>query len=250
MVGRDEVWNFRHPWYGSERAFFGDSFRARRLAAYAASFGAHDAEAGVGPEWRTLLRRFSAISVRDENSRRLVAAALGETPSLALDPCLQFPRAAAVPNAPESGEILIYGHGFPVWFQDAVRGFAVAVGAPLVSFGYQNDWADEQRIAEGPESFARAMAASRAVVTNFFHGCVFSVINRRPFAAALSPYRANKVSDLLHRLGLQSRLLDEDAPPWRYISALTEPPEAAVEERLARQRTASDRFLDRALSAP
>ena len=64
--------------------------------------------------------------------------------------------------------------GVAIRFQDAVRVFADAVRAPLVSLGYDNDWADEQRIAEGPEAFARAMGAARAVVTNFFHGCVFS----------------------------------------------------------------------------
>ena len=39
MVGSDEVWNFRHPWYGSKPIFFGDGLNADRLVSYAASFG-------------------------------------------------------------------------------------------------------------------------------------------------------------------------------------------------------------------
>ena len=39
MVGSDEVWNFRHPWYGGASIFFGDYCNADRLISYAASFG-------------------------------------------------------------------------------------------------------------------------------------------------------------------------------------------------------------------
>jgi len=47
----------------------------------------------------------------------------------------------------------------------------------LVSLGYANDFTDEQRIAAGPIEFARTMGGARAVITNFFHGCVFALIN-------------------------------------------------------------------------
>src|SRR5688572_26489918 len=90
VVGSDEVWNFHHPWYGGCPLFFGSGLRADRLTAYAGSFGNYDAAEGLGPEWAERLRRFAAISVRDENSRALVATALTQEPELVLDPCLQF----------------------------------------------------------------------------------------------------------------------------------------------------------------
>src|SRR5689334_3700424 len=34
VVGSDEVWNFRHPWYGSKPIFFGDGLRGSRLVSY------------------------------------------------------------------------------------------------------------------------------------------------------------------------------------------------------------------------
>ena len=72
VVGSDEVWNFRHPWYGSKPIFFGDGLKADRLVSYAASFGNHSAWDGIDPGWASKLQQFSAISVRDENSRVLV----------------------------------------------------------------------------------------------------------------------------------------------------------------------------------
>lgn len=245
VVGSDEVWNFRHPWYGAQPLFFGEARGVRRLIAYAASFGNHDAMDGLGGEWAERLKRFAFLSVRDGNSQKLIAEVLGDSPPVVLDPCLQFPSTAQRRDT-HSGEILVYGHGFPHWFQDGVRAFAKAARAPIVSFGYHNDWADEQRIAEGPEAFARAMGAARAVVTNFFHGCVFALINGRPFIAAPSDYRSNKVHDLLLRLGLQSCLMTPGSLPSDYGSALSAPPDPGAV--LGLLRGTSDKFLDQSLA--
>src|SRR3569623_2132122 len=51
VVGSDEVWNFRHPWYGSEPIFFGDGLKTDRLVSYGASFGNHSAWDGIHPAW-------------------------------------------------------------------------------------------------------------------------------------------------------------------------------------------------------
>src|SRR3982751_4387993 len=93
VVGSDEVWNFRHPWYGSQPIFFGDGLKTRRLVSYAASFGNHSAWDGIDPAWSRKLGRFSAISVRDENSWHLIRGATAREPEIVLDPCLQFPEA-------------------------------------------------------------------------------------------------------------------------------------------------------------
>lgn len=248
VVGSDEVWNFRHPWYSGKPIFFGEGLKTERRIAYAASFGNHDAASGVGDEWVERLQRFSALSVRDENSRGLIAGALGRDPPVVLDPCLQFADVAARPTAPQTGEIVIYGHSFPDWLIAAVRAFAHQVQAPLVSFGYRNDWADVQRIDEGPEAFARTMGGAGAVVTNFFHGCVFATINGRPFVSALSDYRTNKVSDLLNRLGLASRLMRPDSSAADYAQALSRGPDTETERRLRELRAASGEFLNTALA--
>ncbi len=247
LIGSDEVWNFRHPWYGSRSIFFGEGLRTRRLASYAASFGNHDAEHGIDPSWAAKLARFDALSVRDENSRRLVRQGVNREPTLVLDPCLQFPP----PTAPVAGEapyLAVYGHSFPDWFAAAVRGWAVANGRRVLSIGYRNDWADEQRIEAGPEEFSGLMAGADAVATNFFHGCVFAMHYQRPFVTAPSAYRFNKVRDLTQGLAAGRHVVTEATAAETYGELLGAPLDGAIGERIVAMRAQSSAYLASALA--
>src|SRR3546814_8753818 len=99
VIGSDEVWNLRHPWYGGYPIFYGSGLRTEKLVSYAASFGNHNASDGLDSDWADKLRNFAGISVRDENSRQLIRDALGQEPELVLDPCLQFPAEIQTPRS-------------------------------------------------------------------------------------------------------------------------------------------------------
>jgi hypothetical protein len=248
VVGSDEVWNFRHPWFGSQPIFFGDQLRAKRLVSYAASFGNHSASDGIHADWARKLDRFSALSVRDENSLRLVRNGAGREPALVLDPCLMFPQPAKAPaNGDARRYALVYGHGFPTWLQQRVRRWADDRGLSLVSIGYRNEWADEQAIDAGPIEFAETMAGSAAVITNFFHGCVFALINGKPWISAPSAYRSIKIPDLVSILGAGDRLVDEATPFASLSEQLGTPIKRNVASRIAELRQRSEAYLDAAL---
>lgn len=245
VVGSDEVWNLRHPWYGGAPLFFGEGLKAQRVAAYAASFGNQNASEGLDPSWAGKLQNFARLSVRDENSRRLVRNAMGHEPSIVLDPCLQFGSLTAPENAVrEDGRVLVYGHSFPGWYQQTVRQHAKARGLRLVSIGYRNDWADEQVLTAGPEEFAQAMAEASVVATNFFHGCVFAILNGKPFLCAGSEYRFNKISDLLAMLGAGERLATEDTPEHECARLLDEPLSTAATRSINELREVSSAYID------
>lgn len=246
VVGSDEVWNFRHPWYGSKPIFFGDGLRTRRLVSYAASFGNHSAWHGMHPAWARKLRRFSALSVRDENSWHLVRGGTKREPELVLDPCLLFPDPAKM-AANESGYAVVYGHGFPKWLSGLVQRWSDRRELRLISIGYSNDFADEQRVAIGPTEFARLMSGASGVITNFFHGCVFALLNSKPWATAPSDYRSIKIPDLTAMLGAEHRLVDEEATDSTFADLLETPIQVRVEARVDELRARSDAYLDAAL---
>jgi hypothetical protein len=249
VVGSDEVWNLAHPWYGGEKLFYGVGVRSPRLVSYAASFGSYSCHWGIHDYWAKQLTRFDSISVRDENSYWLIHGSTGTEPQLVLDPCLQFPEAISRAGTLDSRPyLLVYGHGFPDALKAAARTFADKYRLRLVSIGYRNGFADEQLLDAGPIEFARTMAGARAVVTNFFHGCVFSLVNSKPFATAVSDYRSNKIRDLMNMLGLGGRIVDSGCSKRRVADLLSSPPPASAGDRLAELRVRSDRFLNAALS--
>jgi transposase/polysaccharide pyruvyl transferase WcaK-like protein len=247
VVGSDEVWNFRHPWYGSKPIFFGDGLNAGRLVSYGASFGNHSAWDGMHPEWARKLDRFSALSVRDENSWHLVRGGIGREAELVLDPCLLFPPRVRRAPAP-SPYALVYGYGFPPWLKSLAREWARNAGVRLVSVGYSNDFADEQRISDGPVEFAQLMAGARAVITNFFHGCVFALLNGKPWATAPSEYRSIKIPELAATVGAGHRLVGEGTSERVFAELLDTPIKEQVNARIAQLRAHSEAYLDAALS--
>ena len=248
VVGSDEVWNFRHPWYGSKPIFFGDGLNAGRLVSYGASFGNHSAWDGMDPEWADKLDRFSALSVRDENSWHLVRGSIGREAEIVIDPCLLFPPVETSAPVEPRPYALVYGHGFPRWLKSRARRWAHRAGVRLVSIGYSNDFADEQRIGDGPLEFARQMAGARAVITNFFHGCVFALLNGKPWATVPSDYRSIKIPDLAATLGATHRLVDQSTSDRALDKLLDTPVKPQVEKRISELRASSEAFLDAALS--
>lgn len=243
VVGSDEVWNLQHPFYCGQTLFFGHGLEDVRHLAYAASFGSYDAGRGLGEPWASWLRAFSSITVRDENSQRLVATATGAEPPVVADPCLlRAPSPEGPWRGPDEPFVAVYGHNFSDGFATAVRSWASERGLLLVSVGYRNDWADRQWLAAGPHDFAHCMARATAVATNFFHGAVFSLAFERPLAAESSEYRANKLRSLLRLVAAEDRLAPADV-----AAALDAPLSSATAERVDELRASSSRWLSTAL---
>jgi hypothetical protein len=249
VVGSDEVWNLSHPWYGGARIFYGDGIETPRLISYAGSFGSYSCHWGLDEYWTRLLKGFDALSVRDRNSYWLVKGTTGRDPPLVLDPCLQFPNVMD-PGSSEDEEpfALVYGHSFPAWFVAAAKRWASRRGVRLRSIGYHNGFADEQVLDAGPLEFARLMRQAKAVITNYFHGCVFALLNGKPLVAATMDYRRNKVHDLAETLHMRERLPDEATPQQAFERLLDSAPPPQVYERLAAVRDQSRQYLHAALA--
>ena len=244
VIGSDEVWNLHHPWFAGVPAFFGVGLKAKRCVSYAASFGNHSCWEGLGVPYTDFLRDLDAISVRDENSWWMIKNSLGMETEMVLDPCLQFPIAPEGEwKGPRGPFALVYGHNFSPVFAKRVRQWANERGLPLVSLGYRNDWADVQWLDASVHDIAHAIAHAEAVATNFFHGCVFSLRNGRPFACEVSPYRSIKVRGLMELLGGEERLV-----PDGEIGGLLDRP-CDFSARLEELRGTSNAYLDRVLGS-
>ena len=74
----------------------------------------------------------------------------------------------------------------------------------LAVYGHQ-DFCDEN-VDCGPDEILSYFRGAEFVVTDTFHGTIFSVITHTPFAVIKRGQNANKLIDLLKRLSLEDRL--------------------------------------------
>lgn len=249
VVGSDEVWNLSHPWYGHYPIFYGEGLKATHLIAYAASFGNYDSSWRLAPEWTQKLNNFDRISVRDENSQQQIRNALRCESEMVMDPCFLHPIKPSRIELPVKGPfVAVYGHNFSNSIIGQIRQWAKNKKTSLVSIGYRNDWADEQWLTAGPYEFASFIAQSEAVITNFFHGCVFSLINSKPFVCETTPYRSHKVEDLIKKTGASQHIVTPQTTKKEFRQLMSKPLDPEIHRTIAKLRITSQNWLEKVLT--
>ena len=225
IIGSDEVFNCLQNAdnVGYSLELFGKNNRANILLSYAASFGNTTLERlkkyGVQRQIGRYLGRFDAISVRDENSAHIVKALTGKEPFQHLDPALiggiehmkwkdndekQYLAVYAYPRrmSADQGKV--------------IAAFAKEKGLRILSIcGDQKLPGFENIKACTPYEILPYIKNASYVVTDTFHGTIFSTIFHKPFAVyCRKPQDVNysnseKILDLLRKLELMDRLVDD-----------------------------------------
>lgn len=244
VIGSDEVFNCTQSsdWSPSMK-WFGQGLEAGKLISYAASFGYTTRqrleEFGLLEAVTEGLRRFDALSVRDENSRQL-ALECGAEPVNHLDPVLVYDYESMIPEDKWLKDVMIvYAYQDRLTEEAVIRQIkkiALDEGLRLVSLGAFHHWCDENPVVD-PFTVLRYFKNAKYVVTDTFHGSVFSMKFATPFAVLVRNSNAQKLGDLLERMGQQEAAVTEndDIAPVLHRAM---PAEALREKILAeRQRT-------------
>ena len=250
MIGSDMVFNLRQGYTG---CMFGEGLQAERLFSYAASAGGStpaDAERfGVTDRIREGLRRFGSIGVRDAETAAFVKALSGRTDCTeTIDPVLLYGYEREIAAAGDSRwaehapyMVLYSYHGHMENGAEvrAARAYAKKHGLRVVSCGYHHAWCDECVNAE-PLEMPVIFAHAACVLTDTFHGTVFSLITGRRFASIVRG-NAYKLTDLLNKCGMAAHI----ARGAGGIEAALDLPrsDGAYEAWLREQRAASLAFL-------
>lgn len=220
VIGSDEVFHCcQKTTWGYTPQLYGRIPNAKEVVSYAGSFGATKInmleEAGVAQEIGETLKTLKHISVRDDNSRSIVEKLTGITPSIQLDPVLAYGFIDEIKNAhsvDESNYILIYSYPDRIHDKkevDAIVEFAKRHGKKLISVMSRYDWCDDAVIPTPLDMLAWFKNADM-VITETFHGTIFSIITQRQFATIGRKSAMPKLTSMLRPLGLEDRLVSED----------------------------------------
>lgn len=237
IVGSDQVWRkqmTRH--FGLLTFFFVFLNPAAKRIAYGISFGTADNELDETEiyELGQLYKRFAAVSVRENSALDLLRHYRWNSPKPihVLDPTMLLEE---------------------TWYANLTKEFEgkeqFAKGQYIASYIFDKSEKNMQRVKENEErlqmksiylptdgqmeieEWLSAMYNAAYVVTDSFHGVVFSILFQKPFCFLKNDFRGNERVDSLARM-LQIDLTKEEQN-W-----------AVVEERLNEYRNQSMKFLE------
>lgn len=249
IVGSDMVFDF---YEGYNPYVYGFGIDAPKIISYAASFGYTTHELLLHCEHRDEIRNgiagMTAVGCRDENTMQLVRELVPSIePVKTIDPVLLYGFAEEASTWGKSSNfgkpyILIYSYSFNMDSRDeiaAIRKLAKDLNCVVVSIGYWHPWCDYNVNAD-PEQFVRLFADALFVVTDTFHGTVFSIIFEKQFRTVIRK-NSFKVRDLLDDLSATSFIAKN---PCDIEIAVRKPVDfGPVSAKLTAMRSSSARFL-------
>lgn len=215
MIGSDMVFSLIQGYSGY---MFGEGVKTNYLFSYAASSGGTKTELaeelGVLQRVREGLNKFDQLGYRDINTKTFIEEISDRHDSIeTIDPVLLYGFESEKHDwhtekwEKHSPYLLIYSYQADMndipTKRNIIR-FAKQKGMAIVSCGYYHPWCDEN-INASPEEFLDMINCADFIVTDTFHGTVFSIICKKEFVSLI---RGNgfKLEYLLKSCGLENRI--------------------------------------------
>lgn len=212
IVGSDQVWRKGYnPELEDMFLKFAQGSNCRKLA-YAASFGVEEWEypSDLTDICKDLAASFGSISVREESGVKMCREYLSVDAELVLDPTLLLRAEDYDELLPESGEtkvpylaayVLDKNEKKDAFINELAFSKGLAVRYMTVS----------SESGCSIEEWLSTIRNASFVVTDSFHGSVFSVIYKKQFVSFVNKERgADRFYSTFGRLGLLSRLIEPD----------------------------------------
>ena len=220
VIGSDEVFNCvqANANVGYSRDLFGHESPAKRLISYAGSFGNTTIQKlkkyNLVDELSQDFARFDDISVRDENSRCIIRELTGKDPSVNVDPVLAYDYMNECKHIPgrrllSRRYIIAYGYSgrFTSEENSLIRRYARSRGLEVICIGGVQGCCD-RFLDCTPFEVLSLFRDAEGIVTDTFHGTIFSIINKKNFLTLIRRSQGEgygneeKINFLLKSLGL------------------------------------------------
>lgn len=224
VIGSDEVFNCiqSNKNVGYSLELFGKDNKASNVITYAASFGNTTIEKleqfSKKEEISSLLNKIDTISVRDANSLDIVRKLTNKKVFCHLDPVLIYDYMNIDNLIPKINinekYMIVYAYSDRMSKEEMryIKDFAKEKKLKIYSIGGIQKYCDKF-IDCSPFQVLAYFKNAEYIVTDTFHGSIFSIINKKLFVSLVRRSKdkgygnEEKLTDLLERLGLEERKL-------------------------------------------
>mgnify|MGYP004501312033 CR=1 FL=1 len=218
VIGSDEVFNCLQPYpVGYSRELFGKGYEDINLISYAASFGHVTIEQlkhyKIDKEIGNMLKKFHKISVRDYNSYSIVKEISSIESIINFDPVLIGDFEKEISENPINIKlehyIVLYAYTGRLNKEEEkyIKKFAKKNRLKIISLGFYQKIADKNIIVN-PFEVLNFFKNADYVITDTFHGTIFSVKMNTNFCTLVRKNNYNKLYFLLKELKQEERMVN------------------------------------------
>lgn len=251
IFGSDTIWNFSDPIFYKNRFIFTGKRITKPRYTYAVSCGSTPPNYFYDEDIKKEIAAFNRISVRDDHIKQILENLFPERqfvrvvdPTLLLETKDYDKLASSVPSVDNYFLVYYFGKISDKLFK-IISDFAKRNSLKLVKIGAPDKRFDIN-VTNNPHDFISYFKSAKYVLTNTFHGCVFSVIFNRQFITD-GLYKM-KIEDFINRYDLQSQHFN-DYDSFTIEPKLTTPINyKKINAELSKDREISLRFLKEVVS--
>lgn len=223
VIGSDEVFNCcQKVKWGFSTQLYGDIPNAKNVLSYAASFGATTFDGitafNLQDAISANIRKLSALSVRDDNSVEILKRITGAAPEKHLDPVLVYgykKEMAELPEYTSNGKyMVVYSYNGRIADSreiTAIVRFAKKHALKIYTVFCTYSWADKTVLPTIPFEVLKVFQSAEYIVSDTFHGTIFSIIAHRNFCTLMRESARNKVTSMLAMLKLEEHIVTNPA---------------------------------------
>lgn len=210
ITGSDQVWNDNITGYDKDFYFLNFRTLAKKYS-YAASIGSSNISSASKKNLQKSIVNFEEITVREESAKEILES-IDLDSKVVVDPTLLLSREewdlVISSKKIKRDYIFVYCLEQNQNFIDIVNKVSEYYQLPIVHFGRRRLYKNvlKQFYSASPSEFLSLMKNSKYVVTNSFHGTVFSIIFHKQFISIPHSTRNTRQVTLLESLGLIDRL--------------------------------------------
>lgn len=252
ITGSDQVWNPTHIG-GFNPAYYLDFAKeGKKKISYAPSIGTEYIDSRYKDKMKKSLNTFTSISIRERSSKEAVENLVEKPVEVVLDPTLLLNREdydeIKVKSKIKQPYILVYSIEKNPQLISFANKISVALGLPILQRRPGRELINQLEpfyTADAGE-FLGYVESAEYVITNSFHGTVFSILYGKPFVSMLHSDTGSRTADLLEDLGLSSHILYnlsdfDDFNMFRYED------KEELDRKMEKLKVTSLGFLKRAL---
>lgn len=214
VTGSDQVW---HPLIcEDDMTYFLDlPISSHQKIAYAPSFGVKELTKEQEEKYKPLLQQIGNLSVREEAGYKILKSLLNKEVPIVVDPTLlcdaqEWDKIAVIPKRQKKYILFFTILGDPEGSKDFVYELSKKYNYDIIKIGDIRDLLNLKYKTgrySSPQEFLGLVKNAEVVVTNSFHGTVFSIIYRKNFFTFLNNNdRNSRLETITQIFGLDSQL--------------------------------------------